>query len=875
MKRKAHNHIVSWGIFIFGLTYAACAAAQTPYGGTPRPVPGIIQAEDFDEGGEGVAYHSLTLGNAGGAYRNTDIDIYPTTDGSGGQDVYIHPQEWLRYTVDVAEAGAYRVVFRLTSASAPVLGGPRLSVDGNPVSAPADIPGSMGAFPAPWASLIIDPVLLPQGRHVLQLDMTDLRLSWDPTQHDTEGIRLNQLQFSLSALHPQIALTGATANGFADGPAATAMFSTTITGVDVDRSGNVLVADAGNLRLRKIAPDGQVTTLAGNGTSGRANGTGAQAQFLNLDALALDDAGVCYVAEHDMANAVNRIRKITPDGTVTTFYQGSMFQQPLPAIAATYFGMTIDANNRILLNASLVDGRYQNYALIALRDGVQSVIAYGQENPNGAVNYVPEAQLASGHSTTVYSLVRNWSNSANIAESIFVRGPDGWTSSQLLTQCECYGAYSGLAATPAGGLYVAYDGAVYRISRDDGMLLNGAGPGLNGPLAADYAGDVYGYHGTRFSKIMEGYGGCHLAAFTLGGGSVSVDQIGPYQTNTVIQVSASPSAGLAFLRWQGDVSGDAPSLSLLMDTSKTAQAVFGAALTTPAATGGTVLRTPDQNVYELGATVTLEAKPSPGFEFLKWSDGKTNLSRTVIVSSAISLQPTFAALPEFTLNAQVLGGIGGSVEATPSKSSYYRDTQVTLVARPSASYVFQTWLDGNLDNPRTLVIRSNTTVFAVFAPDQGTAPTIVSAPQTRTVVAGESTTFRVTASGSAPLEYQWAHAGTNLAGATGSTFTIASVQASDAGTYTVAVHNSVGSRTSSAELIVMPGAKPGIGKPSVSGGKLHILITGAVGEEYNVESSTDLRSWTLVTALANTQGTVTFEEPTPSANRFYRVLRTK
>ena len=54
-------------------------AAQSPYSGTPILVSGTFEAEDFDRGGEGVAYHDNVPGNAGGQYRTSeDVDIIPT-----------------------------------------------------------------------------------------------------------------------------------------------------------------------------------------------------------------------------------------------------------------------------------------------------------------------------------------------------------------------------------------------------------------------------------------------------------------------------------------------------------------------------------------------------------------------------------------------------------------------------------------------------------------------------------------------------------------------------------------------------------------------------------------------------------------------------
>ena len=88
-----------------------------------------------------------------------------------------------------------------------------------------------------------------------------------------------------------------------------------------------------------------------------------------------------------------------------------------------------------------------------------------------------------------------------------------------------------------------------------------------------------------------------------------------------------------------------------------------------------------------------------------------------------------------------------------------------------------------------------------------TAPTITTHPQSLGVVQGASATFTVTASGTAPLYYQWRFYGTNLAGATTSSYTRADVQPADAGPYSVIVSNSVGVATSSdavLSLVVPP-----------------------------------------------------------------------
>ncbi|MGE4183269.1 MAG: carbohydrate-binding domain-containing protein, partial [Limisphaerales bacterium] len=72
--------------------------------------PTRIEAENFDEGGEGVAYHETTAQNQGGAYRAEAVDVYATGDFGGGHTVAsIVAGEWLEYTIRVEQAGAYRL----------------------------------------------------------------------------------------------------------------------------------------------------------------------------------------------------------------------------------------------------------------------------------------------------------------------------------------------------------------------------------------------------------------------------------------------------------------------------------------------------------------------------------------------------------------------------------------------------------------------------------------------------------------------------------------------------------------------------------------------------------------------------------------------
>ena len=90
---------------------------QLPYHGSPSAIPGKIEAEDFDTGGEGIAYHDNDAGNNGNQYRTLeDVDIENCADAGGGYNTgWTEPDEWLEYTVDVAAAGQYTIEARVAS----------------------------------------------------------------------------------------------------------------------------------------------------------------------------------------------------------------------------------------------------------------------------------------------------------------------------------------------------------------------------------------------------------------------------------------------------------------------------------------------------------------------------------------------------------------------------------------------------------------------------------------------------------------------------------------------------------------------------------------------------------------------------------------
>ena len=122
----------------------AAEPRSTPWRGKPAAVPGKVEAEHYDEGPAGVAYHDVESKNLGEPYRKeTQVDIEKRDDASNGHGVgWTRKGEWINYTVNVAQAGKYEVVMPVASNKR---GGVfHFEVDGQDLSGPIKVPDTGG-----------------------------------------------------------------------------------------------------------------------------------------------------------------------------------------------------------------------------------------------------------------------------------------------------------------------------------------------------------------------------------------------------------------------------------------------------------------------------------------------------------------------------------------------------------------------------------------------------------------------------------------------------------------------------------------------------------------------------------------------------------
>jgi gliding motility-associated-like protein len=139
-------------------------------------------------------------------------------------------------------------------------------------------------------------------------------------------------------------LAGNGTSGSSDGTGTAARFYWP-RGLAIDGAGNIYVADQENNKIRKVTPAGVVTTVAGQGFSGFVNGNGTSATFNTPTGVGIDLSGNLYVA--DAGN--NAIRKITPSGEVTTYATGFSFPREVRVDASGYVYVANQISNKISL----------------------------------------------------------------------------------------------------------------------------------------------------------------------------------------------------------------------------------------------------------------------------------------------------------------------------------------------------------------------------------------------------------------------------------------------------------------------------------------------------------------------------------------------
>jgi uncharacterized repeat protein (TIGR02543 family) len=197
-----------------------------------------------------------------------------------------------------------------------------------------------------------------------------------------------------------------------------------------------------------------------------------------------------------------------------------------------------------------------------------------------------------------------------------------------------------------------------------------------------------------------------------------------YAYGTVVQLTATASAGWTFGSWTGNLSGSTNPSSITMTGNKSVTAHFTQnqyTLTITIDGSGSVTKNPNQATYTYGQVVTLTAVPVTGWAFSSWTGDLTGSQNP----NSITMNGNKAVTAHFTQNQYTLTVTidgSGSVTKNPNQATYSYGTVVQLTATASAGWTFGSWT-GNLSgstNPSSITMTGNKSVTAHFTQNQYT-----------------------------------------------------------------------------------------------------------------------------------------------------------
>ncbi len=176
---------------------------------------------------------------------------------------------------------------------------------------------------------------------------------------------------------------------------------------------------------------------------------------------------------------------------------------------------------------------------------------------------------------------------------------------------------------------------------------------------------------------------------------------------------------------------------------------------------------------------------------------------------------------------------------------------------------------------RALSASEIATLYATGAAGKckGTNDILITAqPQSQVAAPGNNVAFTVTATGVAPMTYQWHFNGSPITGATDATLALPAVQIGNAGTYKVVISNPTGTKASADAILMVTGAPLLVHPRTTPEGAFAFTLIGTPGHAYVIEVTTNLQQWAPLASLTNSSGQTDFTDTSSATNpsRFYR-----
>ena len=293
----------------------------------------------------------------------------------------------------------------------------------------------------------------------------------------------------------QVSTLAGSTFGYADGTGTAAKFKAP-SRIATDEEGNLYISD--DNRIRKITPLGVVTTFAGSGTPGSANGLGTAASFYYIQGLAFDKAGNLYVAD----GGNNKIRKITPGGLVSTLAgsgtSGYLDGLGTAAQFGSLYGLAIDKNDNIYVGASNCVRKITPAGQVTTVAGLGGTFGLVDDNgTNARFNFIIDVAIDKMGYLYIADLnnhaIRKMSPSGQV--TTFAGGISG--SANGIGATAQFGSAESLAVDNDGNILVCdVSGITSRIRKITPES-----------IVSNLAGDMFGYEDGEYQDAKFGYTG--------------------------------------------------------------------------------------------------------------------------------------------------------------------------------------------------------------------------------------------------------------------------------------------------------------------------------------------------------------------------------
>lgn len=695
-------------------------------------------------------------------------------------------------------------------------------------------------------------------------------------------------------------LAGSGLNGNTDGTGTGASFNFP-TRLAVDGAGNVYVSDSNNHKIRKITPSGVVTTLAGSGAFGSADGLGTAASFNNPRGIAVQTDGTVFVADSNN----HTIRRIDADGTVTTV-AGSAGQGGFTDASGTAARLSnpqdlfldgagalyVSDGSHLIRRIDLANGyAVTTIAGLAFNTGFTDATGTAARfnSPRGLGWMGNGLGIVDGNSNTIRHI-----DLQGVVTTLAGLPPGFSDGSGTAVR---FNSPEGIARDSAGNLYVAdWNNRVIRkitpagqvsvfsgiVSQGNGAMIDGAAnvARFGGPrsLAIDESrGTLYVFDGGTIRKVSLADGSVSLLAGAndFGTGTMDGNATTARFSNGLGSMAVAPNGDLYVADQFNNTirkvtpTGDTTTIAGLAGSPGTVDG----SVAEGAASSPVRIANPQGIALDAGGNVYFGQSG-----VVRRIDTAGNVTTWIGVSNSggqLDGVPPFARIGNVVTLAT---GPDGNLYAGTTGSSVVRITPAGVVTSLFGNNFTAAVADGSgsgarLDYAAGLAIAPDGTIFisdrnnglirrAVAAPPI----TFTTNPASQAVAGGANVTFTVAATGVPDISYQWTKNGSDIANATNASLTLTNVTSADNGTYAVRAFSGNSIAYSPGATLVVLASEPNDNFANASvlsgfGGTVsgsNSVATGETGEPTHFSNNTTSSSlWYVYRPPAS--GTVSFD----------------